>query len=227
MSNDLATLPKPESQHAALVGKITELTVITCQSELERMVELCREGKDRIAQIKAHYKPMKEKAHEAHKTVCNEETKMLDNLPDAVNAGQKAADAYLTSERNRLQAIENARVAKERADAEALRKQQEEAAINHAARLADMGREDLSEQVLETAAIAAAAPILAPEPVKVEIPKTAGVAQRTVYNFKLIDFALVPDQFKTLNETLVKAWIKSNEIPGIERVVEQATSLRR
>lgn len=226
MSNDLATLKQPESQHAALVGKITELTVITCQSELERMVELCREGKDRIAQIKAHYEPMKKKAHEAHKTVCNEETKMLDNLPDAVNAGQKAADAYLTSERNRLQAIEDARVKKERADAEALRREQEEAALKRATELEKQGRPDLAEKVMETAATIAETPILAPEPVKVEIPKTAGVAQRTVWDFEVIDKALVPDQYKTLNETLIKAMIKSNEIPGIRRFQRQATSLR-
>lgn len=227
MSNDLATLePKLEGQQSALVRELGYWTVITSQAELESAIELCKEGRGLEKQIAAFFAPMKEAAHRAHKAVCDQETQSIGKVQTEVKRVQRVADAYLTSERNRLQAIEDARVKKERADAEALRREQEEAALKRATELEKQGRPDLAEKVMETAATIAETPILAPEPVKVEIPKTAGVAQRTVWDFEVIDKALVPDQYKTLNETLIKAMIKSNEIPGIRRFQRQATSLR-
>lgn len=81
----------------------------------------------------------------------------------------------------------------------------------------------------ETAdAIIAAVPIVQPVPVPVTAPKIQGISTRQVWRFRITDAKAVPDEYKTINETLLGSLARSTKgavkVTGVEFYSEDVMS---
>jgi len=130
--------------------------------------------------------------------------------------------AEAAKEQQRLQQQERDRQAEEQRNTEALLQQAEEAAASGDTAAA----EALEEQALATQQ--SATPISVPAPVTVEKPR--GAAMRKVWKCRVVNAALVPDQFKTVNEKALDAYAKSMKqdakVEGCEFYSEDSLAIR-
>lgn len=133
---------------------------------------------------------------------------------------RKAQEAE--AERRRLQAEEDARLRKEQEDAQALLKQADEAAA-----AGDITKaEELEEraQAIQTATVyVPVTPIAAPV-------KPKGAATKQVWKCRVVDPALVPAEYKVINEKALDAYAKAMKenakLPGCEFFAEDNLAIR-
>jgi len=135
---------------------------------------------------------------------------------------QQRIAAAAAAEARRQEEADRARQAQEQAAAEALLVQAEEAA---------QAGYTAAAEALEAQAMAAqesAAPISTYVAPVAEKPR--GAAMRKVWKAKVIDPALVPDQFKTINEKALDAYAKAMKqdakVPGVEFFAEDSLAIR-
>jgi hypothetical protein len=137
---------------------------------------------------------------------------------------QRKVEAAAAAERARLVRLQAEAEAKARAEQERLRREFEEAAAAgraaEAAKLAARADrvEEKSAAKIEALQIQEAqvvAPVIQREP-----PKVAGVATREVWKFRVTDPALVPDQYKVIDESRIRKVVQALKadanIPGVE-----------
>lgn len=122
--------------------------------------------------------------------------------------------------------LQDERAAEERRKAEAAarveRERLQKEAEDKAAALIAEGKTEEAE------AIQAVVPIVVPTmPTVPAVQKVAGISYRTDWKFRVVDAALVPEEFKIVNEKALTALAKSTKgtkkVPGVEFYSEEVT----
>lgn len=156
--------------------------------------------------IVEYFKPMKQKAREAHKAICEKETEALKPVKGALRLFNGKMTKWFTAEQYK------ASVKREQLRREAIR-QQEEEKLKKAEELAESGDEEIAEEVLS-------APIVEPvfKPVQVEKPK--GISYRDNWKFRIVDEQAIPRAYLMPDEKLIAGTARIQKdktlIPGVE-----------
>ncbi len=152
-------------------------------------------------------------------------TRPLDNLKKQLTAQEKELAATLEAELFRLKKLNSEYATKKAAEAEAAQKRAE------AERLAQAEREMAAQQSQAQKAAslfgagavftgapapaAAAVPVQPAEPIP-QGPRTSSNAFVETWQFQITDSSQVPRQFMTIDETKIRAWLKSQKALGYD-----------
>lgn len=158
--------------------------------------------------IVEYFKPMKQKARESHKAICEKETEALTPVKGALKLFNGKMTKWHTEEQARVRAEED------RLRREAIKRQEDEK-LKKAEELTESGDEEEAEAVLT-------APIVAPvfKPRKVEKPK--GISYRDNWKFRVVDPDKLPEKYwmRIMNGDMIEGEVKANKdktnIPGVE-----------
>ena len=157
--------------------------------------------------IEDYFKPLKESAHKAWKTICNRENEEIAKLEPAISHLNKQMTTWN---------IEQERIRKEKE--EQLRREAEKAEEER--RLADALQAEKEGKKEEAEAILSEPAYVPPPIVEKTIPKVAGQTMTTNWKWRLKDINLVPKQYLQINEVAVNGIVRSlkdkTEIAGIE-----------
>lgn len=166
------------------------------------------------------FEPLKKAAHHAWKVLCDRERDVLAPLQREI-ARVKRERVVWKAEDDRRRRLEEQRLADE------LRRRAQEQATRQAAALEAQGKSQLAEAVLERAIVAPAPAVVLPD----ETPKVAGISQRQVWKWRVVDESLVPREYLKLDDTKIGAYVRAMKstgaIPGIEIYAEMDESVRR
>lgn len=173
------------------------------------------------------------KGVKAAETMRKEATGPLDEAKKAIMAWFKPIEErYALAETKIKTAMltyqkeeEKKRLAAEAKAAEEARKEQARLdALAMAA--AERALEDHDTQKAE--AIINAVPVVRAAPVPVAAPRITGISTREVWKFRVIDAKLVPEEYKTVNETMLGQVARSTKgklsVPGVEFYSEETMS---
>jgi len=183
-------IDEPVEEEKALTTQVTEIEqrasdfIIETDADYQDAADFGRMLKQKSAEVKEFFKPMKDNAHKAHKAICDRESAMLKPLTNAEKILKQSMTAYhMEQERKRREAEEAARRAaaaeaerklKEAAEAEAAGKQEEaEAAMNEAI---------LMDEAKNTVTIAA------------PTPKANGASTKKDWVLKSVDISKIPHE---------------------------------
>jgi hypothetical protein len=213
----------PEFEQSALsVRDEAMLIVITDQPSYDAAAAKFTAVTALEKEIAGHYAPLKQKAHESHKAICDAEKTMLGPVQDAKRILSRAIGAF-DEEQERKRREEQRKL-----EAEA-RKREEEERIAAAVEVEQMGAsEEEVEAVLSTPAPA----------MKIQAPPTyqraAAIATREVWSAELTDFpALVKAAtenpayliYLEANTTQLNSTARSQKsamrVPGVKAVSER------
>lgn len=158
--------------------------------------------------ILAWFKPLKGKAKEAHQALCDKETEALKPVRAAIKIFNAKMIKYRTD-------VEREQKEKEEALRQESIRQQEEEKLKKAEELAEQGKEDEAEKVLEQEIV---------EPVfkTPELPKPKGISYRDNWKWRLLNLKEVPAEYLLMitNDAKIAAEVKANKdkinIPGVE-----------
>ena len=230
------TLITPEAQAIAHEAETTlgviQAVRITTAEECQAAVDQTREIKAKAARLEETRKAMTRPLDDAKKAIMDffrgpaellaKAETLLKGSITTFQQEQARIAALAAAEARRQEESDRRRQAEEQAAADALLLQAEQAAASGDT----AGAEALEEKAM--AVQAQAAPICtyaAPAPEK---PK--GAAMRKVWKARVIDPALVPDQFKVINEKALDAYAKSMKadakVPGVEFYAEDSLAIR-
>lgn len=223
MTNEtkVAVIPAPgPEQENALTQEVTgierqaEAFIVETDADYKLACEFGRALKQKTAEVKAFFKPMKDSAHQAHKAVCDRETAMLKPLTNAERIIKQSCGVFLQEkERKRREAEEAARRAIEAERERALK----EATEAEAAGDTDTAEERFNDAVIMDSATAYA--MSSPEK-----PKIAGTSVSKDWEIKSIDQSAVPVEFggmviRPVDEAALKRLIRASrgtiKIPGV------------
>ena len=206
-----------EDMGVQIVATGNTMPLIVSQEQYAAAAEYVRAAMDMSDEIKAHYKPLKQKAKAAHTEVVAAEKGQLAPVAEA-----QARVKRLMGDWNQKQA--ELREQNRRAQEAALLAEERERASNEAEDLERAGLEIEAQEVLERAYDDGAKPVVQTQ----AAPKTAGVASTKTYDFEVTDESKIPRIYYMLDDKAVKKAIRQSKgtikIPGI-KVIEN-TSLR-
>jgi hypothetical protein len=177
------------------------------------------------------FRPMKEAAFRAHRTVCDQEKKHDQPLADAERAVKQQIGSFV-AEQNRLarEAEDAARKAeKERAESEALELSQQRA-IDDACALEAIGDTVGAQAVLDNPA---PMPVryVAPAPIAPQVAQVAGVSTREDWDFRIVNEMAIPREYLLVNESAIRALGKTTRgkarIAGVEFYSKQVVAASR
>lgn len=230
----VATIPKESlviearEEEKALTEQVTAVEqkaydfIIETDEDYKDAAEFGRLLKQKSAEVKEFFKPMKEQAHNAHKAICNRESAMLKPLSNAEKIIKDSMSRYYQEqERKRREAEEAAR----RAAAEEAERKLREAAEAEAAGKAEEAEAAMNEAIIMDEAKNSVA-------VTRQAPSAAGTSTRKDWRIKTIDPAKVPVSFsgveiRPVDQAAVMRLIRASkgtiEIPGI--VYEETTQM--
>ena len=188
-----------------------------------------------LARAKEVLDPFVRTADQAHKAAVAHRAAVLAPYQEAQRIVDQKAEAWEREQRRiadeaaaavRREQERLEREARERAEAEQRRllREAETLRLEEAATLADAGDHEAAERLLEEPV---EAPVVAPEPVFVAAPPAAaqpphvsGYGFRTVWDIVVEDPALVPEEYKVVDEAKVKRVVNAMQgkisIPGIK-----------
>ena len=161
-------------------------------------------GGEMLLEIKKRAKLVEERFAEPV-SAANKAHKALTALRDSVLAPFRSAETTIKGKLGTYQAeVEQAR----RIEAERLRKQAEAQAeadrIQKAQDLMDKGDLKACEQTLNAPIAPVAIKVVTPEP-----PKVAGLSFREEWDFEIVDSALVPSEYKIVDEVKLRKVVKA------------------
>ena len=167
--------------------------------------------------INRTFKPMKEAAVKAHKAVLEQERLADAPLVEAEDI-IKPELARWDMEQERLRRVEEQRLQ------ELARKQEEDRRLAEAVAIEQAGDKKLADQVI-------AAPVeVAPVIVAKSVPKVQGISYTERWTYRVINPAIVPAEFKMLDEVKIgqyaRAMKSAGKIPGVEIYSERSVSGR-
>lgn len=207
-----------------IVAQAQALTIHSAEDNVTA-AGLCKLCKGFQSEIEASYRPIVEKAHEAHKAALAELKAQLKPYEEAEKALKRAMIAWDSAERER---IANAR----REAEEKARKEAEEAALAEAAFLEASGDTRAADAVLEAPIIVK--PVEAPA-----IEKAEGTSVREVWTARVVDIkalclavaqGAVPAEYVEANlpalNSLARMLKQSMAVPGVEAVAERKMAVR-
>lgn len=216
----VARVPTVELDEQQLTQEVTDIEfqaesiVIKTEADYTAAGEFGKELKRKAAQVQEFFKPMKDSAYQAHKSVCDREKLMLKPLQNAEKVVKKAMGDYLDEqERKRREQEEAMRRA---AEAERERKLAEAAKLE-AAGDADGAEAAMSEAVVMDEAAGYTVPA-------VEKPKVSGVSTSKDWEIVNIDPKAVPLNFngvelRPVDQAAVMRLIRASKgsitIPGV------------
>jgi hypothetical protein len=189
-----------------LLSLATALTISDAKS-YEFACELAKGISGLRTSIVDEFAEEKDRRYKAHRAVCDLEKRYLDGVvePDKIVRGKISS---WNEEQDKLQR-EQERLAREKAEEEA-----EERRLQEAIKAEAQGRPDVAQKILD----APAAPVAITLP-RTETPKVSGLAMVTNWYFKVEDPKLVPDEYKTIDESkirkVVQALKENATIPGV------------
>lgn len=165
--------------------------------------------------IKTYFKPLKETADKAWKTICNRENEEVAKLTPTIHHLNKEMTVYhLIEEKKRKE--EEDRLRRE------LEKKAEEEKLAMALEAEKAGAKEEAEEILNE-------PVFVPPPIVEKIvPKVAGQTMTTTWKWRLKNINKVPRQYLQINKIavnqVVRALKENAKIDGIE--VYPASSMR-
>ena len=207
----------PERARAAVVRTVEDYT---------RAADLLKGIKALRQKIADTFDPHVRRAHEAHKALVREKSDAEAPLSEAERIIKNALVAF-DQEQERLRREEEARQRELARVAEEARVLEQAAAMEiEAHEYGDTGLAAEAEALIQR-------PIQAPPiaPVAKATPKVAGISMRTVYKFRIVNAALVPRQYLTVDEQkiggVVRALGQAANIPGVEVYPDQVVAAGR
>lgn len=198
-----------ELKNEIQVATATEIKVIdqkTYESANER-IGLLQGLKKRVEDF---FKPMKQKAQDAHKQICQQEKEQLSPILTAIDGLKQKTIAYYAAEQQRIAAEQE---------------RQRKAAEELAALAAEAETQGDTETATEAVGLAAV------EDAKVTCsPSVKGTSMREVWRAEIIDADKVPRCFLIVDQAALDALAKSQKdkmnIPGVKAVMSYTNSTR-
>ena len=198
-----------ELKNEIQVATATEIKVIdqkTYESANER-IGLLQGLKKRVEDF---FKPMKQKAQDAHKQICQQEKEQLSPILTAIDGLKQKTIAYYAAEQQRIAA-----------EQERQRKAAEELAAL-AAKAETQGDTETATEAVGLAAV---------EETKVTYsPSAKGTSMREVWRAEVIDADKVPRCFLIVDQAALDALAKSQKdkmnVPGVKAVMSYTNSTR-
>lgn len=138
--------------------------------------------------------PAKKAAHEAHRQVCDLESRMLLPVTTAEASVKRIMSAY-SAEQERIRREREAELQRE------AQKKAEDRAIAEAEAAQAAGQPEVAEAIISQ-------PIVAPV-VSVPRPKAAGVATRTGWGFEILDASAIQRPFLAPDEAKIRAQVNA------------------
>lgn len=177
------------------------------------------------------FKPMKDAAFRAHRTICEQEKKHDGPLAEAEAAVKAQIGGFVQRQQQiAREAEETARKAeKERAE-RAAREESERLAIADAITLESMGDTKGAEAVL---ANPAPVPVhyVAPAPIAPAVAQMQGVSTREDWDFRIVDESLIPREYMLINESAIRNLGKTTKgrakVAGVEFFPKQIVAASR
>lgn len=164
------------------VERMANEIVIQSEADLQNAVDFVKTIKNSASKVTEFFKPMKDSAYKAHKSVCDREKSMLQPLQTAEkNVKAKIGDWTREQERLRLEKEEEMR---RQAEAESARK------LEEAARLEVEGKKEEAEAALQDAQYTEDA--AKNMTVATAVPKVSGLSTQKVWEITDVDAAKVP-----------------------------------
>lgn len=177
------------------------------------------------------FKPMKDAAFRAHRTICEQEKKHDGPLAEAEAVVKSQIGGFVQRQQQLArEAEETARKAeKERAE-RAAREESERLAIADAITLESMGDTKGAEAVL---ANPAPVPVhyVAPAPIAPAVAQVQGVSTRDDWDFRIVDESLIPREYMLVNESAIRNLGKTTKgrakVAGVEFFPKQVVAASR
>jgi hypothetical protein len=201
---------------------------IVDQATYDRAVEMLRAAVALADAIRAHYRPLKEKAYQAHRAICEAEKKVLTPPAEAASVLKRGIAAW-DAEQERSRRLEEARLAAEE------RRRAEEAQLGAAAEAEALGaaQEDVDAILSEPVpAVAVAA--------QPTYQRAQGISGRVNYSARVVNVRTllqaviegkVPEQAVAPNQAFLNAQARALKeamrYPGVQLVREATTAVRR
>lgn len=227
----LEPIPVPETaaiqvETTDLVTRATSLAITDRDRELAG-AEMLKAAKTIQASIAEEFAEPKKRAHEAHRSICALESKLLEPLKTAEQIIKRKLSDY-AAEQERIRREEEQRLR------ELARREEEERRIAEALLLEDEGAADEAEAVLDAPVIA---PVIAmPKPQRID-----GISYRTIYRGEVTHPATFlawlmehPDRIREVIDfrsaglnNLAKSIGSSVEVPGFRVTVEKSVASGR
>lgn len=207
-----------EKQSQVVVAEANALAV-TNSDENVAAVQRCKIIKDLMKEINEHHQPSIDAAHAAHKAALAARDKLVKPLDQAYKLIKSKINDFSIAEQKRL--AEEARLAKEEAD----RKEQERL-LKIAALKEKAGKTEEAKKVVAEAE-QVDMPLELPKPVS----KAEGQVTTEVWDIEILDKAKIPDEYKTVDTSALKAEarrlkIEGEHIPGVRFVKTLDTRIR-
>ena len=198
---------KDVAARALTVPELARTIEIRDNESYMRAGEMLTAVKGLLKEIDAAFDPICKRAHDAHKEALNQKKRAAEPLLEAERILKKGiADYQAELERRRME--EEARLREE------ARKREEEARLAAAIAAEKEGEKELAEQILEEPV---AAPVVHVPPAA---PKLAGVSARKVWKYRVVNEALIPRQYLTVDHAAIGRVVSAlggrATIPGIE-----------
>lgn len=196
-----------EQKAVAILDQARAL-VVTDQAEYVLAGEFIVGCKTLVSEIKTFFKPMKDAAFQAHRTICDKETSVLKPVTLAIDAAGAAALPW-KQEQDR-----KAREEAERVRQEEIAKRQE-AKLKEAEVLEKFGETEQAEEVLQQA-------VVEPRRTKIEstVPKVTGLSTRKKWTFRFTDPDKVAREYCEPDKQRIQAKVE-NYFAWIPRPTEE------
>jgi hypothetical protein len=225
----LSTVVEPEDENQAVekVARKSDLLVQNAHNirVIDQTTQL--QASDFLLGIKAirgeiadTFKPMKDAAFRAHRVICDQEKKLDAPLAEAEVKVKAQIGAFVQEQQRIARAAEEAlrKAELERAQAEA-REEAQRLALEDALALEEIGDSRGAEAVL---ANPAPVPVryVAPAPVDAQVAQVKGVGVTMVWDFRIVDEAVIPREYMLVNEAAIrnigKATKGKAKVAGVE-----------
>jgi len=212
------------------MNEVIEAEVVKNQSELKNEIQVATATEIRVIdqntyeaanarigllqglkkKVEDFFKPMKQKAQDAHKQICQQEKEQLNPILSAIDDLKQKTIAYYTAEQQRIAAEQE---------------RQRKAAEEMAALAAEAETSGDTETATEAVALAAM------EETKVTYsPSAKGTSMREVWRAEVIDIDKVPRCFLIVDQAALDALAKSQKdkmsVPGVKAVMSYSNSTR-
>ncbi len=177
------------------------------------------------------FRPMKEAAFRAHRTICEQEKKHDQPLADAERAVKTQIGTFVAEQQRLAREAEEAarKTAMEAAQRES-RAEAERQAIEDAVALEAIGDTEGAQAVLDHPA---PAPVryVAPAPIAPQVAQVPGVVTREDWDFRITDESLIPREYLLVNESALRALGKNTKgkakVAGVEFYPKQIVAASR
>ena len=205
----------------AVVDKASSI-IVSNGLESRVATEFVRDLKGHMEKVEGFFRPDIENAHKTHKDLCSKLNNFMAPLRNAEMIVKRKIALFSRAEQERIdkeQAAERAR-AKVKADEE------REALLAKAVKAEEKGDDKKAAELLERSSMVR-------EEVRTVQPTLpqAGVINRMEYEIEVLDKALVPEEYKTVDTALIKRIVKSfkgkTKIPGIKIIEVPDVSIRK